>query len=133
MGEPFARQRKFRQAAMYYLFLAALYDGVVWQFTRHGLLGPRTPSGPVWVWLALGAAIAALVFYFLWFRQSAWVARVVAVLSVGRLVYLIPDAFLKVHPPPVGVPYAPGRALYVAAFVVVAVNAWLMARAGWDL
>lgn len=133
MSEPFARRRKYRQAAFYYVGLAVLYDGAVWQFTRHGLLGGRTPSGPVWVFLLLGALIAAVVFYFLWFRENRWVARLVAVLSLGRLVYLIPDAFLRVHPDPVGAPYAASRAFYVTAFVIVAINAWLMARAGWDL
>lgn len=127
------RTTKYRQAALYYVFLAVLYDGAVWQFAQHGLLGARSPAGPVWFFLLLGALIAAAVFYFLWFRENRWVARVVAVLSTGRLVYLIPDAFLRVHPEPVGAPYAPSREFYIAAFVIVAINAWLMARAGWDL
>lgn len=125
---------KYRQAAIYYVFLAVLYDGAVWQMAQHGLLGRETPGGPTWLYLVVGALIAAAVFYFLWFRENRWVARIVAVLSTGRLVYLIPDAFLTIHPEPMdGSPYAMTRAFYIAAFVVVALNVWLMARAGWDL
>lgn len=134
MNEPSSRTRKVRQAAFYYVLVAVLYDGAVWQFQRHGLLGERTAAGPVWFFLFLGAFIAAVAFYFLWFKENRWVARLFAVLSAGRLVHLIPDAFLRVNYEPAGgAPYAVSRAFYIAAFVVVALNAWLMARAGWDL
>lgn len=125
---------KYRQAAAYYVGLAILYDGAVWQFAQHGLLGRDTPGGPTWLYLVVGALIAAVVFYFLWFRENPWVARVVAVAGAVRLVAMIDEAFLRIHPAPVdGSPYAISRAFWVAAFVIVAINVWLMARAGWDL
>jgi hypothetical protein len=134
MDGPSASTRKYRQAAAYYVLLAALYDGAVWQLQQHGLLGRATPGGPTWVYLVAGALIAAAVFYFLWFRENRWVARVVAVAGTVRLVALMDDAFLKVQTAPVDASaYVISRAFYIAAFVIVAINVWLMARAGWDL
>lgn len=134
MSELSARTLKYRQAAAYYLWLAALYDGAVWQLQQHGVLGRATPGGPTWLYLVAGAIIAAVVFYFLWFRENRWVARVVAIASTVRLVAILDEAFLKLHPSPVdGSPYAISRAFWIAAFVIVAINVWLMARAGWDL
>lgn len=134
MGDTSGLTLKHRQAAAYYLLLAILYDGAVWQMAQHGLLGRDTPGGPTWLYFVVGTLIAAAVFYFLWFRENRWVARVVAVAGAVRLVAMIDEAFLKLHPAPVGgSPYAISRAFWVAAFVIVAINVWLMARAGWDL
>ena len=92
---------------------------------RGGLLGERL--GPTWIWLGLGILIVALVFWGLWSRQNAWLARVIWALGVFRLPPLIGGAFF---------PIADSRlppSFYLVALVVVTVNLWMLARAGWDL
>ena len=120
-----ARRRKFRQAAFVYLHVGVLYEAAVLEMSRRGLLGERL-GGP-WIWLGLGVLIVALVFWGLWSRQNAWVARVIWALGVFRLPPLIGGAFF---------PIADARlspSFYLVALVVVTVNLWMLARAGWDL
>ena len=122
---PAASAAKFRQAAFVYLFVAVLYESAVW--VLHGAGEIPTGRGPVAVWLVLGALVAAAVFWALWFRHSAWVARIVMVLGAFRLPALIRGAFVE-----------SGEAgldprFYHTALVVVLINLWMLARAGWDL
>jgi hypothetical protein len=120
-----ARRRKFRQAAFVYLHVGVLYEAAVLEMFRGGLLGERL--GPTWIWLGLGMLIVALVFWGLWSRQNAWLARVIWALGVFRLPPLIGGAFF---------PIADARlppSFYLVALVVVTVNLWMLARAGWDL
>jgi len=63
----------------------------------------------------------------LWFRRSVWLARVVWALGTLRLPALIRGAFL----PAEDAALAPS--FYLAALLVVTVNLWMLARAGWDL
>lgn len=119
------RGAKFRQAAFVYLHVGLLYEAAVWALHRAGQL--PAGRGPVAVWLALGAAIVALVFWALWWWQNAWVARIVWGLAALRLPALIEGAFL----PSGDAGLSPS--FYGAALLVVVVNLWMLARAGWDL
>ena len=119
------RRRKFRQAAFVYLHLGLLYEAGVLEMSRHGLVSES--RGPIWLWLGLGALVVGLVFWGLWSRQNAWVARVIWALGVFRLPPLIGGAFF---------PLADARlpsSFYLVALIVVTVNLWMLARAGWDL
>jgi len=119
------RPAKFRQAAFVYLHVAILYEAAVWVMHEAG----RLPAGrgPVAVWLLAGAAIAGGIFWGLWFKRSVWLARIVWGLGALRLPALIRGAFLPAEDaalPP---------SFYLAALLVVSLNLWMLARAGWDL
>ena len=120
-----SRRRKFRQAAFVYLHVGVLYEAWVLEMSRRGLLAES--RGPVWLWLGLGALIVALVFWGLWSRQNAWVARVIWAIGVFRLPPLMGGAFF-----PLAAAWLP-PSFYLVALVVVIVNLWMLARAGWDL
>jgi len=120
-----ARASRFRQAAFVYLHVGLLYEAAVWELARSGAL--PAGRGPVWVWLLLGAAIVAGVFWGLWSWQNRWFARAVWALHALRLPALLGGAFL---------PDAGARlptSFYLVALVVVLVNLGFLARAGWDL
>lgn len=121
---PSARSRKYRQAAFVYLHVGLLYEAAVWSMATRGAL--PADRGPVWLWLALGALILAVVFLGLYRWQNAWFARAVWALHALRLPALIDGGFLA----------EAGRlspAFYRFALVVVLVNLAMLARAGWDL
>ncbi|MFQ5888847.1 MAG: hypothetical protein ACE5JR_02210 [Gemmatimonadota bacterium] len=120
-----ARAVKFRQAAFVYLHVGLLYEAAVIAAARAGVLPAE--RGAVWVWLLLGAAIVAVVFWGLWRWQNPWFARAVWLLHALRLPALVRRGFL-----PVAEARLPA-ALYVTAVVVVLINLWMLARAGWDL
>ena len=85
------------------------------------------PGHPL-LWLAMGAAIVAVVFWGLWYRESVWFARVIWLIHSFRLPAMIEGAFLR----------APGEGvvpseLYLFAIIVILINLWMLARAGWDL
>ncbi len=124
-GSPAVRTRKFRQAAFVYLHVGVLYEAAVYVFWKQGLL-PEA-RGPVWLWLLLGALIVAFVFWGLWAKESAWLARVIWALGLFRLPALIEGAF------PSGAEGRVDPAFYLVARVVVLINLWMLARAGWDL
>jgi hypothetical protein len=119
------REQKFRQAAFVYLHVGLLYEAAVLVAWRQGLLPAN--RGPVYVWLVVGAAVVALVFWLLWKRKSVWTARVVWALGALRLPALIEGAFFA----------AAGQRLppsfYLVALVIVLLNMVALARAGWDL
>lgn len=71
--------------------------------------------------------MVAFVVWGLWSWQNAWFARVVWALHALRLPALVEGGFL-----PGAEARLPER-FYVAALVVVLVNLWALARAGWDL
>jgi len=119
------RQAKFRQAAFVYLHYALLYEAAVW--VLHGAELAPTGRGPLAVWLAIGAAIAAFVFWGLWRWQNAWLARIIWILGAMRVPALIRGAFLTA--PDAGVP----ASLFFAGLIVTVANLWMLARAGWDL
>jgi hypothetical protein len=122
---PDARRGKLRQAAFVYLHVGVLYEGAVFTMARRGLLVERL--GPPWIWLVSGAAIVALVFWALWSRESVWTARAIWALGLFRLPALIGGAFFP--EPSARIP----ETFYLVALVVVLVNLWMLARAGWDL
>lgn len=120
------RDRKFRQAAFVYLHVGLLYEYSVYAFWKAGLLA-GVPGHPA-IWLAAGAAVVGVVFWGLWFRRSTWFARIIWAIHGLRLPALIEGAFLR----------APGEGIvppnfYLVAIVVVLINLWMLARAGWDL
>ena len=119
------RTRKLRQAAFAYLHVGILYESAVVVMARQGLL-PST-RGPAWVWLVVGAAIVAAVFWGLWHKQSIWLARIIWALHALRLPALISGAFF----PAAGA--AIPSSFYMVALAVVLLNLWMLARAGWDL
>jgi hypothetical protein len=120
------RTRKFRQAAFFYLHMGVLYEGAVLTMARRGLLTERR-VGPVWIWLVLGGAIVAAVFWALFKKESVWTARVIWALGLFRLPALIEGAFFPL--PTEQIP----SSFYLVALGVVSINLWLLARAGWDL
>ena len=56
---PPARVEKFRQAGFVYVHVAILYEAAVYTMLGAGTLPTR--FGTPWVWLVVGAGIAALV------------------------------------------------------------------------
>jgi hypothetical protein len=122
---PAPRARKFRQAAFVYLHVGILYELAVLAVARAGLL--PVGRGPLSVWLFFGAVLVAVVFWALWSKQLVWVARLVWAAHLLRLPALIGGAFF----PPQSAAFPPS--FYVFALVVVLLNAWMLARAGWDL
>ena len=121
-----ARARKFRQAAFAYLHVAVLYEAAVYAMWRAGTLGPRM-MGPIWIWLLLGAVVAASIFLGLSRWQNVIFARAIWVIHSLRLPSLIGSAFLSSAESGIA------RGFYVMAIVVVVINLWMLARAGWDV
>jgi hypothetical protein len=122
---PSASEAKFRQAAFVYLLVAILYESAVWVLHEAG--GLPAARGPVFVWLGAGAFVAGLVFWALYYRHSVIVARLVMVLGAFRLPALMRGAFL----PAEGAVLPSG--FYLTALIVILLNLWMLARAGWDL
>lgn len=120
-----ARSRKFRQAAFVYLHVGLLYLFAVVAISRAGILPDA--RGPLWIWLLVGVAIVAVVFWGLWSWQNAWFARVIWALHALRLPALIEHGFF-----PGPEQEIPGS-FYLTALVVVLINLAVLARAGWDL
>lgn len=125
-ASPADLDRKFRQAAFAYLHVGLLYEFTVYAFWRAGLL-TNVPGHPA-AWLAAGAGIVAVVFWGLWSWKNRWFARVIWAIHGLRLPALVEGAFLR----PAGEGQVPAS-LYLVAIVVVVVNLWMLARAGWDL
>lgn len=120
------RATKFRQAAFVYLHVAILYESAAWAMWRTGRL-PASRLGPPWLWLIIGALIAGLVFVGLLRWQHPTFARVIWALHALRLPSLVKGAFLSG-----AIPLLPPT-FYMAGIVVVTINLWMLARAGWDL
>lgn len=120
-----SRSRKFRQAAFVYLHVGILYLFAVWVLDGVGLLPEE--RGPVWVWLGMGVAILAVVFWGLWSWQNRWFARLIWALHALRLPALVENAYFPAPETQIPPPF------YLTALVVVLVNLWMLARAGWDL
>lgn len=122
---PPARVTKFRQAGFVYLHVAILYEAAVYAMLEADVLPIR--FGPPWAWLVAGAALAGFVFVGLYHWHNAWFARIVWALNGFRTPFLIEGAFFAsadtVTPP----------AFYLTALVIVVINLWMLARAGWDL
>ena len=119
-----AREAKFRQAAFVYLHVGILYLAFVWVLHSTGQFPVN--RGSIAVWMPLGALIVGAVFWGLFFRKNVWVARIVWALAAFRCPALIEGAFLSssdILP----------RSFFLTALVVVLVNLWTLARAGWDL
>ncbi len=122
---PEARQRKFRQAAFVYLHVAILYEAAALGMLRAGLLPTRL--GPPVLWLALGGFVGLGIVLGLYRWQNAWLARVVWAVHGLRLPGLVNGAFFR------GTEARLPAEFYLTAMVVVVINLWMLARAGWDL
>ncbi len=122
---PESRARKFRQAAFVYLHVAILYEAAAYVMLGAGRLPSR--FGSPGIWLLAGAVVAGVVFVGLYYWRNVWFARVVWLLHGLRLPALIRGAFFATADattPP---------SFYITAIVVVVINLWMLARAGWDL
>jgi hypothetical protein len=119
------RATKFRQAAFVYLHVAILYEAAAWAMMRRGMLPSR--FGPPWIWMLAGAAVAALVFIGLSRWQNAWFARAVWAIHGLRVPALVSGAFFADDATRMS------SGFYLTALVVVIINLWMLARAGWDL
>ncbi len=119
------REAKFRQAAFVYLHVAILYEAAAYVMWRQGRLPTR--FGPPWLWLLVAAGVTAVVVYGLLRWHNAWFARAVWLLHSLRLPALINGAFFA------GAEERVVPAFYLTAIVVVMINLWMLARAGWDL
>src|SRR5262245_12476345 len=102
-----------------------LYESGVWVVWQNGLLPPG--RGPIWVWLAIGAVLVAAIVGALWRFRNPWLPRIIFALHALRVPLLIDHTFFE------SVPNDLPHAMYGAALVVVLINLWLLARAGWDL
>jgi hypothetical protein len=120
-----ARAQKFRQAGFAYLHVAILYEFAAYAMMGAGLLPDR--FGSPWFWLAGGAVVSALIFVGLYRWQNVWVARGVWGMHGLRLPALIRGAFFA------DAAAATPPSFYLTAIVVVVINLWMLARAGWDL
>ena len=120
-----ARARKFRQAAFVYLHVAILYEAAAYVMWREELLPAR--FGPPWLWLLFGAVVAGAIVYGLLRWHNAWFARLVWARHGLRLPALIHGAFFA------GAEANAVPAFYLTALIVVMINLWMLARAGWDL
>jgi len=122
---PPARVAKFRQAGLVYVHVAILYEAAVYAMLKAGALPVR--FGSPWAWLVAGAVLTAFVFVGLYYWRNVWFARIVWGLHSFRTPPLIAGAFFA-SPDTV-----PPSAFYLTALVVVVINLWMLARAGWDL
>jgi hypothetical protein len=121
-----AREMKFRQAAFVYLHVSILYEAAAYEMWRAGLLPFSRLGSPV-LWLVIGAVVALAVFLGLLYWRNVLFVRVIWALHALRLPPLIGGAFFATT----GRPIQP--AFYITAIVVVVINLWMLARAGWDL
>lgn len=118
------RAAKFRQAAFVYLHVAVLYEAAAFAMYREGLIPSR--FGPPAAWLLIGGLVGLAIFVALLRWHNPWLARVLWGFNVLRLPAMIRSAFFAetAAAPP---------AFYIMAIVVILINAWMLARAGWDL
>lgn len=119
------RALKFRQAAFVYLHVGLLYEFAVLAMWQDGML--PTERAPIGVWLLLGAAVMVLVVWGLWQWQNVWFARIIWAIHGVRLPALIGGAFFP------GPDAVLPEGFYLTALIVVLINLWMLARAGWDL
>lgn len=119
------RAAKFRQAAFVYLHVAILYEAAGLAMMRRGMLPSR--FGPPWIWMLAGVVVAALVFVGLVRWQNVWFARAVWAIHGLRVPALVSGAFFADEATRMS------SAFYLTALVVVVINLWMLARAGWDL
>jgi len=119
------RSLKFRQAAFVYLHVAILYEVAAYAMWKNGLLPAQ--FGPPLLWLVAGSVVAGAIFAGLNWWQNVWLARVVWLLHGLRLPALVEGAFLR------GGEGRIAPSFYLLAIVVVIINLWMLARAGWDL
>lgn len=124
MRWPEGRVKKFRQAAFVYLHVVFLYEAAALVMWQHDMIPTR--FGPPIVWLLLGGLVGFSIFAALYWWQNVWVARIIWFVHGLRLKALINGAFIAEE-----ARLTPG--FYVAGIVVVVINMWMLARAGWDL
>ena len=118
------RAEKFRQAAFVYLHVAVLYEAAAYVMWTEGMIPAR--FGPPVAWLVIGGLVGVVIFVALLRWHNPWLARVLWGLNVLRLPAMIRNAFFAETAAAV-------PAFYVMAIVVILINAWMLARAGWDL
>lgn len=109
---------KYRHAAIVYFAYGVLYlakfvgMGISSGWHMHGY-----PPIVAWIFLPLGAVLTVGFAYLVW-REYRWFTRILAVVVFARAVYLFAE---------------PNVGFFLGPFLVSAVAAWMLARAGWDL
>lgn len=119
------RASKFRQAATFYLLVGVVYEGAVLVAWRSGFA--PTDRGPVALWLAIGALVLGAIIWGLWAWRNPWLPRVLLVFNAGRVIAVMAPAFVS----GAGRGFTP--AFYQLETVMLLINMWMLARAGWDL
>ena len=119
------RSIKFRQAAFVYLHVAILYEVAAYVMWKNGLLPVQ--FGPPLLWLVAGGIVSGAIFAGLHWWQNVWLARLVWLVHGLRLPALVEGAFLR------GTDGRIAPSFYLLAIVIVIINLWMLARAGWDL
>ena len=120
------RDRKFRQAAIVYLHVGILYELAAYALWKRGLTA-HVPGRPI-LWFVGGAVIVAGIVGGLWRWRNPWFPRVVWAIHAMRLPVLLDGAFFR----GASQGFLPTD-FFLLALVVVLVNLWMLARAGWDV
>ncbi len=119
------RDQKFRQAAIFYLLVGVVYEAAVFVAWRQGFA--PVDRGPVWLWLIVGAVMLGLIVWGLWSWRNVWLPRVLWAFNAARLPFLIGSAYV----PTIERQFTPDY--YQLQTVLVLINLWMLARAGWDV
>ncbi len=115
---PPERARKYRQAAIIYFAYGVYYlAGVIGLGRRSGWVMHGYNPIFAWVLIPVGALITIAFPIFVW-RQVRWFTCALAIVVFARSVYLFSQLTLP---------------SFLGPFIVAAVAAWMLARAGWDL
>ncbi|HUF28642.1 MAG TPA: hypothetical protein VMM18_16805 [Gemmatimonadaceae bacterium] len=118
------RAAKFRQAAFVYLHVAVLYEAAAFVMWGEGLIPSR--FGPPVLWLLIGGLVGVGIFVALLRWHNPWLARGVWAINMFRLPPMIRSAWFAEEA-------AAPSTFYITAIVVILINMWMLARAGWDL
>ena len=122
------RDVKFRQAAFVYLHVLLLHEYAGYAMWRAGFFHASKLPGPPWMWLIIGGVFGFAVFLGLLRWQNVLFTRVIWAVHGLRLPALVHGAFFTTEPAGVLSP-----SFFLTAIVVVVINLWMLARAGWDL
>jgi hypothetical protein len=81
----------------------------------------------VLLWLVVGALVLGAIVWGLWVWKHPWVARVLLAFNAIRVVGVMGPAFVS------GPERGLTPAFYQLETVLLLINMWMLARAGWDL
>lgn len=110
---------------MFYLLMGVVYEGAVLIAWRNGFA--PTDRGPVGLWLVVGAVVLGAIVWGLWTWRNVWLPRVLLVFNAGRVIAVMGPAFV------LEAERGFSPAFYQLETVMLLINMWMLARAGWDL